>query len=157
MYQTRKRSHLSIGLSTLNPEISDLRQNQMRRLPQHYPNPYVRRERDPRVMRRQARLLVACLVLAAGFVVAVREQIAKVQFGYEIETLREKREELLDEQRRLLLALKERSSPANLERAARELGLQPARPAQIETGVMEPRGDVRAIVGVTTAGAVLRR
>src|SRR5918998_764239 len=108
----------------------------MRRLPQQYGNASVRRERDPRALRRQTRLLVACLVLAAGFVVAVRQQIEAVQYGYKTEALRREREQLLDERRQLLLALEEQSSPANLERAAREmnLDLQPARSAQIDVG-----------------------
>lgn len=145
----------------------------MRRLPQQYGNASVRRERDPRALRRQTRLLVACLVLAAGFVVAVRQQIEAVQYGYQTEALRHERERLLDERRRLLLALEEQSSPANLERAAREmnLDLQPARSAQIDTGARaaEPRaedkeetresarGERSTLVGATTGGAVLRR
>lgn len=102
----------------------------MRRVPQKYPNPYVRRERDPRAFRRQALLLASCLVLAAGFVFAVRQQILAYEYGYKTEALRREREELLDEQRRLLLALEERSSPARLDEVARELGLQPTRASQ---------------------------
>jgi hypothetical protein len=137
----------------------------MRRLPQQYANAYVRRERDPRVLRRQARLLAACLVLAVGFVVAVRQQIEAVEYGYKTEALRREREQLLDEQRRLLFALEEHSSPANLERAAREMNLelQPARSAQIDAGAREreTRGEAppqrRAVVGAGVGGAVLRR
>ena len=137
----------------------------MRRLPQQYANAYVRRERDPRVLRRQARLLAACLVLAVGFVIAVRQQIKAVEYGYKTEALRREREQLLDEQRSLLYALEEHSSPANLERAAREmkLELQPARSAQIDAGARhgEPRGEApsgrRAVVGAGVGGAVLRR
>src|SRR5215217_9080610 len=104
----------------------------MRRLPQQYPNPHVRRERDPRAARRQALLLAGCVVLACGFLYAVRQQILAVDFGYQTEALRREREELLDEQRKLKVALEESSSPAKLEEAARELGMQPARAAQIE-------------------------
>ena len=149
----------------------------MRRLPQQYGNAYVRRERDPRVLRRQTRLLAACLVLAVGFVFAVRQQIEAVQYGYKTEALRREREQLLDERRRLLLALEEQSSPASLERAARamNLDLQPARSAQIDAGARaaEPRAEAReaerdagrertrpgpsAVVGAATGGAVLRR
>ena len=157
----------------------------MRRLPQQYGNAYVRRERDPRVLRRQTRLLAACLVLAVGFVVAVRQQIEAVRYGYMTEALRSEREQLLDERRQLLVALEEQSSPANLERVAREmnLGLQPARSAQIDAGArsiearastgdetrdaardgrqQETRDRARvgrsAVVGATTGGAVLRR
>jgi hypothetical protein len=133
----------------------------MRRLPIQHHNAYVRRERDPRTLRRQARLLAACLMLAVGFVVAVKQQIAAVEYGYQTEALRRERESLLDEQRRLLLALEEHSSPANLERAARamKLELQPARSAQIESrSRKESFSETRAMIVTTAAaGAVLSR
>lgn len=130
----------------------------MRRLPQQYPNPYVRRERDRRALRRQMILMAGCLVLAAGFVVAVRQQILAVDYGYKTEALRREREQLLDEQRRLLLALEERSSPAQLERAARELGMQPTRAVQIEPAAARgAAGGEGSFVGAATAGGVLRR
>lgn len=145
----------------------------MRRLPQQqYGNSHVRRERDPRVLRRQTRLLLACLVLAAGFVFAVRQQIEAIQYGYKTEALRREREQLLDERRRLLVELEQQSSPANLERLAREmnLDLHPARSAQIDAGARaaaeaaeaarhkdETRAERGALVGATTGSAVLRR
>jgi cell division protein FtsL len=134
----------------------------MRRVPQQYPNPYVRRERDPRAARRQMLLLACCLVLAGGFVFAARQQILAVEYGYKTEALRREREQLLDEQRRLLLAVEESSSPAQLEQAARELGMQPARAEQIEAVATrrapeEPRRGGHVLVGAATAGAVLRR
>jgi len=134
----------------------------MRRVPQQYPNPYVRRERDPRAARRQMLLLASCLVLASGFVFAARQQILAVEYGYKTEALRREREQLLDEQRRLLLAVEESSSPAQLEQAGRELGMQPARAEQIEAAAArrapeEPRRGGRVLVGAATAGAVLRR
>ena len=132
----------------------------MRRVPQQYPNPYVRRERDPRAARRQMLLLASCLVLASGFVFAARQQILAVEYGYKTEALRREREQLLDEQRRLLLAVEESSSPAQLEQAARELGMQPARAEQIEAAAArrapeEPRRGGRVLVGAATAGTVL--
>jgi uncharacterized protein HemX len=132
----------------------------MRRLPQQYPNPYVRRERDPRAARRQALLLAGCLLLACGFIYAVRQQVLAVDYGYKTEALRREREQLLDEQRRLLLAVEETSSPAQLEQAGRELGLQPARASQIETATAQRATSGRAgiFVGTATgAGGVLRR
>lgn len=131
----------------------------MRRLPQQYSNPHVRRLRDPRAARRQAILLVGCLVLACGFIYAVRQQILAVDYGYKTEALRREREELLDEQRRLLLAVEESSSPARLEEAGRELGMQPARAAQIEAAAA-PRAEgtgTGVAVGTASAGAVLSR
>ncbi len=126
----------------------------MRRVPQQYPNPYVRRERDPRAARRQRLLLAGCLLLACGFIYAVRQQVSAVDYGYKTEALRREREQLLDEQRRLLLAVGESTSPAQLERAGRELGLQPARASQIETAAASRGAGV--FVGAA-AGGVLRR
>jgi cell division protein FtsL len=106
-------------------------------------------------------LLASCLVLAAGFIFAVRQQILAVEYGYKTEALRREREQLMDEQRRLLLALEESSSPAQLERAAREMGMQPTRASQIETSAtrraQEPPQGVRTFVGAATAGVVMRR
>lgn len=132
----------------------------MRRVPQQYPGPRVRRGRDPRAARRQMLLLAGCLVLAAGFVHAVRQQVLAVDYGYKTEALRREREQLVDEQRRLLLAVEESSSPAQLEQAARELGMQPARAAQIEPAA-PPRAQGPARGGrvfvAATAGTVVRR
>jgi cell division protein FtsL len=129
----------------------------MRRLPQQYPNPHVRRERDPRAARRQALLLAGCLVLACGFIYAVRQQILAVDYGYKTEALRREREELLDEQHRLLLAVEESSSPARLEETGRELGMQPARASQIGAAPRPARAKAGIFVGTASAGAGLRR
>ena len=127
----------------------------MRRVPQQHANSYVRRERDPRTLTRQALLLASCVVLAAGFVFAARQKIAAVQYGYRSEELRRERERLLEEQHRLLVAVEESSSPVHLERAARTLGLQAARASQI--GVSETaapaRGGVEDLPGAARAGA----
>jgi hypothetical protein len=93
------------------------------------------------------------LVLACGFLYAVRQQILAVDYGYRTEALRREREELLDEQRKLKLALEESSSPAKLEEAGRELGMQPARAAQIEAA----NSGAGVLVGTASAGAALRR
>jgi hypothetical protein len=131
----------------------------MRRLPQQYPNPHVRRQRDPRAARRQAILLAGCLVLACGFIYAVRQQILAVDYGYKTEALRREREELLDEQHRLLLAVEESSSPAKLEEAGRGLGMQPARASQIgaAAAARPARAEAGVFVGTANAGAGLRR
>lgn len=109
----------------------------MRRLPQQHANSPLRRERDRRSARRQTFLLAGCLLLAAGFVFAARQQIVAVQYGYRSEELRRERDRLVEEQRRLRLELEANSSPARLEQAARELGLQPARAGQIGAGAQE--------------------
>jgi hypothetical protein len=100
---------------------------------------------------------VGCLVLACGFLYAVRQQILAVDYGYKTEALRREREELLDEQRKLKLALEESSSPAKLEEAGRELGMQPARSAQIEAESGGRRAAPGVFVGTASAGAALGR
>ena len=132
----------------------------MRRVPQSYPNTRVRRTADPRASRRKKLLLAGCLALACGFVFAVRQQILAVEYGYKTEALRREREQLIDEQRRLRLAVEENSSPAQLEQAARELGMQPATAAQLESAAPvrtaeEPRRGAHAALG--TAAPVMRR
>jgi hypothetical protein len=114
----------------------------MRRLPQQHANPHVRREPDRRTFTRQAALLAACALLAAGFIFAARQKIAAVQYGYRSEELRRERERLLEEQQRLLVEIGERSAPERLDRAARELGLQPARAAQVSAASRRASDDV---------------
>ena len=129
----------------------------MRRVPQQYPNPHVRRERDPRAARRQALLLLGCLLLACGFIYAVRQQVLATDYGYKTEALRREREELLDEQHRLLLAVEESSSPARLEEAGREMGMRPARAAQIEASAARGvRAEAGVFVGAAGAAALRR-
>lgn len=127
----------------------------MRRVPQQHLNPHLRRERDPRAVRRQLWLLAGCLVLAAGFVWAVRQRNEAVAYNHRTEALRREHERLLDEQRRLRYELNRSLASENLEPAARELGMQPARAAQLEPAAVQP-AHARAFVGAAT-GAVMRR
>ena len=93
----------------------------------------VHREHDPRALLRLSLLFLCGFVLAAGFVHAATQQMAAVRNGYQSEELRRERARLLDEQRRLLLALDEAAAPLRLEQAAREIGLQPTQAAQVGT------------------------
>jgi hypothetical protein len=105
----------------------------MKRLPLNQPNFTIHRERDMRALSRLALLLFSGLLLAGGFIFAAGQHFAAVRHGYESERLRHERERLIDEQRRLLLAREEASSPVRLESEARKLGLQPVAPTQIGT------------------------
>ncbi len=105
----------------------------MRRLPAHQLNYTIHRERDWPAMRRLALLLCCGLILAGGFVFAAGQHFAAIQYGYKTETLRRDHEQLLDEQRRLLLEREQLVAPSRLESAAREIGLQPVQPVQIDT------------------------
>lgn len=105
----------------------------MQRLPSNQRNTLVRRERDFRALSRLILLLGCGLVLATGFVLAARQHFAAVQFGYESESLRQERQQLVAEQQRLLLEKEQASAPARLESAARQLGLKPLKAGQVGT------------------------
>jgi cell division protein FtsL len=106
----------------------------MRRLPPDQPNFAVRRERAPRALTRLVLLLCCGLMLSGGFIVAAGQRFSAVRFGYKSEELRRERERLLEEQRRLILAREQATSPSRLESAARSIGMQPVRATQVETG-----------------------
>jgi len=76
--------------------------------------------------------LLCGLVLAGGFLYAGGLHFAALRFGYQTETLRREREHLIEEQRRFLLEREEAASPVRLERAARQLGMQPMQPNQMD-------------------------
>ena len=104
----------------------------MRRLPPNQRNYAVHRERDVRALLRLALLLVCGLLLASGFVFAAGQHFAAVQYGYKSEELRREQAQLLEEQRRLMLERERATTPDHLGAAAREIGMQPIRPAQID-------------------------
>ena len=133
----------------------------MRRLPQQQRNANVLRERDERAFRRLLVLLAGGLLLAGGFVAAVGQHFKAVEYGYKSETLRRERARLLAEQQQLQLALDQAASPAALERAARALGMQPTRAAQMGTvaSSADPQPTVRptaVLVGAATVSAARR-
>ena len=82
-------------------------------------------------MARLALLLGCGLVLAGGFVYAAGQHFAAVQYGYKTEMLRIEQAQLLEEQRRLMLEREQATTPEQLGAAAREIGMQPIQPAQI--------------------------
>jgi cell division protein FtsL len=86
-------------------------------------------------------LLVCGLVLSGGFVFAAGQRFSAVRYGYKSEELRRERERLLEEQRRLILAREQATSPAQLESAARAIGMQPVRPSQVEGAAVAPPRD----------------
>lgn len=109
----------------------------MKRLPPQQPNYTIRRERDSRSSRRLLLLLVCGVVLAGGFLFAASLYFKSVQYGYQNEQLKRERDRLLEEQRRLILEREAATSPVNLERAARKIGMKPATPDQINSKFKE--------------------
>lgn len=103
----------------------------MKREPLNQPNFTIFRERDTNAQTRLARLLLAGLLLAGGFIFAAGQHFTAVRYGYDGESLRQAREQLVEQQRRLLLAREEAASPSRLEAEARKLGLEPVGPGQV--------------------------
>lgn len=103
----------------------------MKRLPLNHRNYVVRRERDKTALVRLAGLLLCGLALASGFVFAAGHHFAAVRYGYKSEELRRERTRLLQQQSALLLAREQSTTPSRLETIARNIGMQPADPAQI--------------------------
>ena len=104
----------------------------VRRIPSRQRNARVVRERDPGALVRFGLLLICGLVLAGGFVYAGGQHFAALKLGYETQSLRKLRTDLAQEQDRLVVEQQVVASPARLERAARQLGLQPMQAAQID-------------------------
>src|SRR5258706_14636717 len=104
----------------------------VRRVPSKQRNARVTRERDGGVLLRLALLLLCGLTLAGGFVYAGVQHFAALKLGYETQNLRKIRDSLGEDQRRFLLERESAASPARLERAARQLGMQPMQPAQLD-------------------------
>jgi cell division protein FtsL len=104
----------------------------IRRVPSKHRNAPVTREKDIEAFVRLALLLVVGLGLTCGFVYAGRQHFAALRYGYETENLRREREQLAEQQRRLILQREEAASPVKLEQAAKRLGMQPLQAAQID-------------------------
>lgn len=129
----------------------------MRRLPLNQTNFRVRRERDTRSLVRLSLLLACGLVLAGGFVYAAGQHFAAVQYGYKSEELRRQQAQLQEEQRRLLLEREQATTPEHLGAAAREIGMQPIQPAQINPARNLEKTHLRAAPALISPSASLGR
>jgi cell division protein FtsL len=104
----------------------------IRRVPAKHRNARIAREKDTEAFLRLGLLLVVGLGLTSGFVYAGRQHFAALRYGYETENLRRERDQLAEQQRRLILQREEAASPVKLEQAAKRLGMQPLQAAQID-------------------------
>lgn len=104
----------------------------IRRVPSKQRNAPVSRERDQDAFLRLGLLMLCGLTLAGGFVYAGVQHFTALRIGYQTENLRRVRDQLAEDQRRYLLEREAAASPARLERAARQLGMQSLQPAQID-------------------------
>ncbi len=104
----------------------------VRRIPSRQRNTRVARERDRGAFLRLGLLLLCGLTLAGGFLYAGVQHFAALKLGYQTQNLRKIRDSLAEDQRRFLVEREAVASPARLELAARHLGMQPMRAAQID-------------------------
>jgi cell division protein FtsL len=104
----------------------------MRRVPSKHRNRLAPRQKEQGAVGRLALLLLCGLVLASGFVYAGVQHFGALRLGYETQKLRSDLDKAQEEQKRLLMARETAVSPIRLEQAARQLGMQPMMPAQID-------------------------
>src|SRR5262249_48087777 len=132
-------------------ETPGLETTSMRRVPSKHRNAPIVRERDRNALKRLARLLIAALVLAGGFVYAGVQHFAALKLGYETEKLRNALTDAKDEQRRLTVQKEIVASPARLERAARQLGMQPMQASQLDPLIRPAEAPESKISGMQPA------
>src|ERR1041385_1862795 len=104
----------------------------MRRVPSKHRNRLAPRRKEKGAVGRLALLLLCGLVLASGFVYAGVQHFGALRLGYETQKLRSDLDKAQEDQKRLLMAREAAVSPVRLEQAARQLGMQPMMPAQID-------------------------
>ena len=123
----------------------------MRRVPSKHRNTPIVRERDRDALKRLWLLLAGALVLAGGFVYAGVQHFAALKLGYETEKLRNALTDAKEEQRRLTVQKEIVASPARLERAARQLGMQAMQASQLDPLVRPTQAPQSAISGMPPA------
>ena len=104
----------------------------IRRVPSKHRNARVTSETDSEAFLRLGLLLIVGLGLASGFVYAGRQHFVALKYGYQTEKLRSERDQLTEQQRRLILQREEAANPLKLEQAAKRIGMQPLQAAQID-------------------------
>ena len=104
----------------------------MRRVPSRHRNAPIDRERDRSALKRFSSVLTAAAILAVGFLYAGHQHFAALRLGFETEKLRNALTDAKEEQRRLTMKNEMASSPARLEQAARQLGMQPMQASQLD-------------------------
>src|SRR3954465_13528468 len=92
----------------------------------------VKRDRDPIPWRYCLLTLVCGLILVGGFFWAARQHFSAMDYGIKNAKLRQSRENLIDEQRRLYLTKEISLSPAEIKKVAKKIGLQDLTARSIE-------------------------
>lgn len=95
-------------------------------------NDRVKRQRDPLPWRYCLLTLVCGLILVGGFFYAARQHFSAMDYGIKNAKLRQQKEELEAEQRRLYLSREISLSPAEIKKAAKKIGLHEYASSSIE-------------------------
>jgi cell division protein FtsL len=113
------------------------------------------KEKDRHAVKRFSSLLTAAAILAVGFLYAGHQHFAALHLGYETEKLRTALTDAKEEQRRLTVQKEMATSPARLEQAARQLGMQPMQAAQFDPlrRPIEPRETKSSVNAKTSVNA----
>ena len=121
----------------------------------------IRHEHDNRRLGRCVFGVIAGILIAAGFAFAAQHHFSAVQFSAQNVELQRERERLKTERKRLLLERETVASPAQLEKMARNIGLQNVSVRQInnfgETANEVLIENTEAKKSFTTAAAAGRR
>ena len=103
-----------------------------RNIPQKSNKEKVRRERDPLPWRYCFLTLVCGLILVGGFFYAARQHFSAMDYGIKNAKLRQQKEDLESEKRRLHLTREISLTPNEIKKAAKKIGLQEFTSSSIE-------------------------
>ncbi len=95
-------------------------------LPQNKKRGQVKREATPLSWRYSLMTLVCGLILAAGLFFAAYQHFSEIGYGFKNAKLREQKEDLEAEKRRLYLTREILLTPAEVKKAAKKIGLKEA-------------------------------
>ncbi len=104
-----------------------------RNLPQNSKSERVKRQRDPLPWRYCFLTLVCGLILVGGFFYAARQHFSAIDYGIKNAKLRQQKEDLQSEQRRLQLNREISQSPNEIKKAAKKIGFREFTSSSIET------------------------
>lgn len=93
----------------------------------------VKRDRDPIPWRYCLLTLICGLFLVGGFFVAARQHFSSIDFSIKNSKLRKQIEDLEADKRRFLLAKEIASTPSEIKKAAKKIGLTEMTASNIET------------------------
>jgi hypothetical protein len=103
-----------------------------RKLPPSTKNERVKRQRDPLPWRYCLLTLVCGLLLVGGFFFAARQHFSAIDYSIKNSKLRQQKEDLESERRRLYLNREISLAPAEIKKAAKKMGLQEFAASSIE-------------------------